>query len=146
VHYPEAVEAYRKALELDNKDPMVWGNLGFVYSWMNDAQAGATFARAIELGEAKRKENPRDAIVHSDLAQYYAKTGNPQLAMARLGTALALSPKVPEILATAAEVYELLGQRAKAVEFAKKSLALGYPRNRLERNPELAKLLQASKM
>jgi serine/threonine-protein kinase len=145
VRYPEAAEAYRKALELDSSDPMLWGNLAYVYSWMGgkDTLAQETFAHAIELGEAKRKESPRDAVVHSYLALYYAKTGNPQLARERLATALALSPKVPEIQAKAAEVYEVLGQRAKALESAKKALTLGYPKNRLERNPELSKLLKA---
>jgi tetratricopeptide (TPR) repeat protein len=145
MRYPEAAETYRKALALDGKDPMVWGNLAYVYSWMNgkDEEARKMFAQAIELGEAKRKERPSDASVASYLALYYAKTGQQQLALSRLGTALALSPKGSEIQAAAAEVYELLGRRAKALEFARKALALGYPKNRLERNPELAKLLQS---
>jgi tetratricopeptide (TPR) repeat protein len=145
MRYLEAVEAYQKALALDSKDARVWGNLAYVYSWMNgkDELARKTFERAIELGETKRKESPRDAFVHRYLALYYAKIGKPDLALARLGTALALSPKNSEIQASAAEVYELLGRRAKALQFAKRSLALGYPRSGLERNPELAKLLQA---
>jgi len=35
-------------------------------------------------------------------------------------------------------VHELLGERRKALELAGEALALGYPRPRLERNPELA--------
>src|SRR5487761_2610534 len=145
MRYPEAAEAYQKALELDNKDAMVWGNLASVYSWMKgkDELSRKTFAQAIEIGEAKRKESPRDAFVNSYLALYYAKTGQPELALARIGTALALSPKNSGIQASAAEVYELLGKRAPALQYARKALALGYPRIKLEHNPELAKLMQA---
>jgi serine/threonine-protein kinase len=145
MRYPEAVEAYQKALALDSKDALAWGNLAQVYSWMGGKGelTRKTFAQAIELGEAQRKESHRDALVASYLAQYYAETGQPELALARIGTALALSPKNSRIQASAAEVYELLGRRANALQYARKALALGYPRSRLESNPELAKLLQA---
>ena len=142
--YPEAGEAYRKALGLDGKDPIVWGNLGFVYARTagKTDDARQAFAKAIELGEAQRKENPRDAAVASHLALFYAKSGQPSLALARIDTAIALLPKSPDIHAAAAEVYELLGRRDKALESVREALALGYTRNRLERNPELTKLLQ----
>ena len=141
--YGEAVAAYRKAVDIDGGDPMAWGNLGYVYSWMpgNEAPARQAFDKAIELGEARRKSSPRDAFLHSDLALYYAKTGRAALARERLATALGLAPKGPEIRAAAAEVHELLGERRKALELAGEALALGYPRPRLERNPELAGVL-----
>ncbi|MGC8758993.1 MAG: protein kinase domain-containing protein [Bryobacteraceae bacterium] len=141
--FPEAAEAYRRALEIDDNDPMAWGNLGFVYSWMGgqDARAREAFARAIKLGEARRKENPRDAFVHSDLALYYAKTGKAAPARERLATALRLAPKGPEIRAAAAEAYELLGERDNALEQVREAVALGCPRQRLERNPSLEALL-----
>lgn len=142
--YPEAVSAYQKALEIDGSDPLTWGNLGFVHSWMpgGQAQAREAFGRAIELGETRRKANPRDAFVHSDLALYYAKTGRPGPARERMATALGLAPKGPEIRAAAAETYALLGERGKALEEARTALALGCTRQRLERNPELAGLLR----
>jgi serine/threonine-protein kinase len=141
--YQEAVAAYRKALELNANKYLVWGNLAFVQSWMNgmNDQTRQTFARAIELGEQSRKDNLRDPSVHCNLALYYAKTGNAPLARQRIETAQALSPKGPETLAAAAEVYELLGQRKKALEFAKRALGAGYARQRLQQDPELAKLM-----
>lgn len=141
--YPEAVQAYQKSLEMQDRDPMTWGNLGFVYSWMagHEAKARESFGKAIELAEQRRKQNPRDAFLHSDLALYYAKTGNAALARERLATALVLSPKGPEIRAAAAETHELLGERSKAIAYAREALQLGYPRPRMERNPELSGLL-----
>ena len=103
--------------------------------------ANEAFARAIELGEQDRKDSPSDPEVDARLARCYAKMGKAALAMQRLETALALSPNGPDIQAQAAEVYELLGRRDKAVEYAKTALKLGYPKLRLEKNPELKNVL-----
>lgn len=145
--YAEAVGAYRKSLELNGRSSMAWGNLAFVYSWMpgHAEEAKQTFAKAIELAEEQRKLNARDAFLHSDLALYYAKTGDVTLARQRLATALLLAPKGPEIHAAAAEVHELLGERERAIGYARQAIQLGFPRQRLERNPELAALLAAAR-
>lgn len=146
--YPEAAETYRKALALDDKDSLVWGNLGYVLSWMggSEKQAADAFDRAIQLAEAERKESPRDASLHSALALYYAKTGKPQLASQRLSTALTLSPDTGQIQADAAEVYEHLGLRDKAIAAVRKSLELGFQRQQLLRNPELSPLFGDARM
>jgi len=141
--FSNAADAYRKALEIDDSDWLVWGNLAYVYSWMgNQADlATETFARAIEMAEAARQQDPRDAWAPSDLGLYYAKTGNTELALQRAGTAIALAPDSGEIYAAAAEVYELSGQRGKAVELAQQALELGYSRHQFQRNPETTELL-----
>ena len=146
--FPKAVDAYRKALEIDNSDWLAWGNLAFVYSRMNglDSQAVETFEHAIELAETARQQKPRDSYVHSDLALYYAKTGQPELALQRLETAITLAPDSGEIQAAAAEAYEIIGQRDKAVELALKSLELGMTMLRFQRSPDLAGLLTDPRM
>lgn len=146
--FPEAVEAYKKALEIDDSDSLAWGNLAQVYSWMSglESQAVETFEYAIELAEAARLQQPRDTYVHSDLALYYAKTGRSGLAIQRVETALTLSPGSAETLAAAAEVYELIGQRDMAVELALKSIELGQTRQRLQQIPDIADLLKDPRM
>jgi eukaryotic-like serine/threonine-protein kinase len=146
--YEEAEKAYRKALELNDKDWMVWGNLGYVTSWQagKEAEADRAFGRAIEIAESERKENARDTQLHSDLALYYAKTKRPRLATERLETALALSPQAGAVQAAGAEVFELLGQRERAIEMAKKSLELGFSRQQLQRNPEMMRLFADPRM
>lgn len=146
--YTDAVEAYQNALEIDDSDWLAWGNLAYVYSWMNgmDQQTIETFEHAIELAEAARQQNSREAYVHSDLALYYAKMQQKELALQRLKTAIVLSPESANIIAAAAEAYELLGQRDNAVELAHKALDLGYSREQLQRNSELAGLLTDPRM
>lgn len=43
--YPEAMEAYQEALEIDDNDWLAWGNLAYVYSWVDgsEQQANETF-------------------------------------------------------------------------------------------------------
>ena len=146
--FSNAVSAFEKALEIDDSDWLAWGNLAYAYSWQDDMDGRALehFERAIGLAEAARQQKPRDPFVHSDLALYYAKTGQPELALQRLETALILSPEVGEILAAAAEVYELAGERDPAIGMAEAALAKGFPRQRLERNPELSSLLTDPRM
>ena len=141
--YQDAVDAYLMALEFDDSDWLVWGNLAFVYSWMNgmDEQATETFEHAIQLAETARGENSRDPYVHSDLGVYYAKMGQSELALRRAGTAVSLSPDSGEILAAAAEAHELVGDREKAIALMQQSLELGYPIRNYHHNPELKALL-----
>ena len=141
--YADAAEAYRQALSIDDSDWLVWGNLAYVYSWMGDAddEAADAFARAIEMAEDSRRKDPRDAWAPSDLGLYYAKTGQIELALQRTSTALALAPGNGTVHASAAEVYELAGQRDKAVEFVLKALELGQPRRHFQQNPETVALL-----
>lgn len=145
--YAEAVGAFDKAIEMSGGNYLFHGNLATSYWRMPNAelQARKSFARAIELGEQTRKDNPRDASVCRNLASYYARIGNAPLALQRIGTALTLAPTAPDILAGGAEVYELLGQRPKAIELARKSLAQGYTRERLAQYAELAPLLSQMK-
>ena len=146
--YSDAVDAYRKALEIDNTDWLAWGNLAFVYSWIDgmDQQAKETFERAIQLAETARQQSPRDPWVYSDLALYYAKTDQPALALQRVGTAITLSPESGEILAAAAEAHEIMGQRDNAIELVQRSLEFGFDRQSLRRNPNLSDLLADPRM
>jgi eukaryotic-like serine/threonine-protein kinase len=146
--YPEAVEAYRRALSMDGSDSMVWGNLASVYSWMPGRQKEAleNYGQAIRLAEAASKDSPRNAYLHGDLAIYYAKTGKAELAAQRLSTALALAPDSAAMHLTAAEVYEILGKRDQGVEHARRAVRMGLSPQRLHRNREIAGLLKDPRM
>lgn len=146
--FPDAIDAYQRALEIDATDWLAWGNLAYVYSWVNgmDQQATETFEKAIQLAEDAQTQNPRDPFVNSDLSLYYAKTGQTVLALQHLETAITLSPESGEILAAAAEACEVIGQRDRAIELVQRSLELGFTRRQLQRNPELGDLLTDPRM
>lgn len=146
--YAEAIDAYRAALELNDDDWLAWGNLAYVYSWIEgrEQEARDTFDMAIELAEAAKLQDPRDPYIYSDLGLYYAKTGRADLALQHHETALVLAPESGEILAAAAESREVLGDRDRAVELVRKSLAAGFKRQNLQRNPEFASLLHDPRM
>ncbi len=146
--YQDAIAAYRQAVAINNSDWLAWGNLAIVLFWDSgmSEEAMQTFGTAIALAEAARASNTRDPWVHSDLALYYARTGQQELALQRLGAALVLSPDIAEILAAAAETYEILGDRDKAIEFALQAIEQGFPLQQLQRSFELRDLLQDPRM
>lgn len=141
--YEDSVDAFLRAIEINSSDWLAWGNLAFSYDRMNDLneQSIETFEHAIQLAEDSRIQSPRDPYVHSDLALYYAKTGQVALAEQRIATATALSPDTGEILAAAAEVYELTSQRDMAVEYVLRAIDSGYPVRKLNQSPDLTELL-----
>lgn len=146
--YQDAVDAFQEAIRIDDTDWLAWGNLAYTYSWNSETEqlAAETFEHAIQLAETAREQNPRDPFVNSDLALYYAKTGQATLALQRLNTAVALAPDTGEIYTAAAEVYENIGQRDEAIESAQKALELGISRQQLGRNLELDGLLTDPRM
>lgn len=146
--YAKAVEAFSNAREINATDWLAWGNLAYVYSWMDgqETQAAETFAQAIKLAEQALEQSPRDPYIYSDLSLYHAKTGEADQAIKRMETALLLAPDSGDILISAAEVYELNGQREKAIEQVLQALELDYSRQGLMRNPELAGLLTDSRL
>lgn len=141
--FREAMEAYHKAIEIDDSVWFYWGNLADTYSKLGgmESQASAAYEHAIQLAESARKQQPRDPFVHSDLAYYYAETSQPELALQRLGTALTIAPESGEVLVVAALVHLELGHRDKASKFTQEALEHGYAMEKIDLYPELASLL-----
>jgi Tfp pilus assembly protein PilF len=144
--FPESVTAYKKAIEFDDSDWLAWGNLAYVYSYINedDELVRRTFTKAISLAESARVISPRDNYINSDLALYYSKIGDQYLAETRLQTALALAPNSSDVHVAAAEVYWHLGNEDMAKEMLEKSVNLGSSLSELQRNPDIAELVALS--
>ena len=77
--------------------------------------ARTRFERTIELAEAQRSVNPKDATVLSQLADYYSMLGKNAEALNLLKQAIALAPEDLEVISRAVDIYEMVGQRTGAI-------------------------------
>ena len=75
--YFAAARLYEEALKLDERNYLIWGNLGDARYWGPDAQSQAAIAyeRALSLAEELRSATPQDAVLLGDMALYSAMLG-----------------------------------------------------------------------
>ena len=117
----EAASALEAAIDLDSSNYMSWGNLGSVYRHVSgsEAKAKAAFLRAIELGLKGLEVTPNDPRIRANLAEYHSKLGQKREALEQLD---AIPPADRErFVDRVVLVYELLGQRDKAIEAVRSS-------------------------
>jgi len=140
--YAEAAGSLEKALQLNDKDYLIWDNLVFAYEGLKDKEkAGKAQDRAILLLEQATRDTPRDALAQSNLGLLYAQKKLREKAIPRIQSSLVLSPDDPNILEIAGTAYEDLGDRAQALRYIEKSLQKGYTLANMKSNPELQGLL-----
>jgi serine/threonine-protein kinase len=140
--YAEAVPMFEKALELGEKTYLLQGNLADAYRWApgHQAQAPAAFRQAIELAKAELEVNPRDAEVLSSIAVYQAKLGERKQAQAGIRSALAEAPNNVNVQFKAAIVYQLAGQRERAIQALERAVQGGYSVAEVRASPEFRPL------
>jgi serine/threonine protein kinase/tetratricopeptide (TPR) repeat protein len=140
--YAEAAQSVEKALQINDKDYLTWGNLAIAYTGLDQKEkAGQAHNREIEMLEKSVQLTPRDAIMQSTLGLLYAQKKLREKAISRIQSALALSPDDPQVLEAAGETYEDLGDRAQALQFIGKSLQKGYSFAALKNIPDLRGLM-----
>src|SRR5260370_7272216 len=140
--YTEAANAEEKALELNDKNYLVWGNLAIAYEGLKDSgKAGRARDREITLLEQAAGDNPRDAAMQADLGLLYAKKKLREKAISRIQSALVFSPDDPNVLETVGEAYEDLLDRPMALHYIEKSFQKGYVFAALKNIPDLQGLL-----
>ncbi len=61
--FADATQMYKQGLELDDRDSLIWGNLGDALYWTpgRRLEAAAAYRKAISLAATKLQVNPRDA-------------------------------------------------------------------------------------
>jgi serine/threonine-protein kinase len=140
--YAEAVEQDKKAVVLDPQSYSAWANLGTATLQLpGGAQMAAEpYRKAAELAEAQHKMEPKDANLAASLAYYSIRSGNRTRGQALIEQALALAPNDPKIEYIAGEIYEILGDRPKAIDFIAKSAGPGYSMAEIARDPDLKSL------
>ncbi|HXM14736.1 MAG TPA: protein kinase [Candidatus Eremiobacteraceae bacterium] len=140
--YNDAVQQFRQATALNDKDWRVWANLMLSYQWLDDqTNAGPARAKAQAAIEQLLTVTPQDAHARSELGLYYAQENLRDKALSQVHTALALDPKNGEVLGNVAETFETLGNRKQALAYARESMASDYGLNGLETQPGLRGVL-----
>jgi serine/threonine-protein kinase len=126
--FPDAVGAYKEAVNVDANQYAVWGSLGDAYHYSGDpAAAKSAYEKAVALASKQLEVNPKDAEVNGDIADYYAMLGQRKRAVAFLDQSLRWGQGNKDLLFNAATVYQDLGESGVALEWLKKSLDAGVP-------------------
>jgi serine/threonine-protein kinase len=144
--WQESAIMTQNALAINSKDYAAWVNLGMTYEWLDQPdKADEAYRQALVRLEVLAKVRADDADVQAELGVLYARKQQRKKAIPQIEAALARSPNDPVILSNAAEIYECLGERGRALEFIKKALASGLTLAQLQRDPILRDLLLDSK-
>lgn len=141
--YAEAASMFEAALKINDRNYQVWQFLTNAYTWMKDEpKLTASRDKTLALLEPYVKLRPQDAQAQANLATIYAEKNLRDKATMRLQSALALAPDDPVVLQSAGVVWEILGDRARAITFIEKSQQKGNGLQDLTGDPDLQSLLR----
>jgi len=140
--YGETAEALQKAVALDERNANAWLNLGraLFMSPGRREEAREPLDRARVLFEEQLRVNARDAGVLIDLADIRAMGGRTEEARKLAARAIELAPGDGDVLAIAAAIHELAGDREGALRAIREALRAGYHQWEIERDPAFEKL------
>jgi tetratricopeptide (TPR) repeat protein len=145
--YSEAVDAMKRATELDPHNDILWRNLGDSYRQIPSRASDATAAyqKALQAAMDELSVNPNSTEVLSGIALYDAHLVRKKDAETFIGKALSLAPKDSDVLFTSALVYEIIGNRNRALEAIDLAVKSGYSVEDVEHEPELQALRSDSR-
>jgi tetratricopeptide (TPR) repeat protein len=143
-NYPAAAAAYRKALEINDKDHRVWSHLGTAYYWMHadPAKYQAAKRKAVEMAEKWLEVNPTDLNAKAELAGYYGELKETEKARAMLEEfGDRPTPELSSHISfQVGATWEALGERKKALVWIRDALLKGYNVNEINLYPGLEDL------
>ncbi len=123
-HDREAVEAFKKSVELDPENADAQRRLGYAYAATGQKkEAEESFRKAVELYEKRVREDPKDADALYSLADCYSRAGDYDKAADAYRRALKLKEPDAQTYYDIGQVYDRLARYddaarafAKAVE------------------------------
>lgn len=120
---------YEQALEINDRDYLLWGNLASAYMYTpgKEDKALPAYQKAIELALEQYDINPGDPELLISLAGYEAVLGNEQRVRDYMSEALKLAPDNSYIMYRTGTTHERLGDRNEALYWIKKAIDAGYP-------------------
>lgn len=140
--YADAVAMNESAISYEKDEPLLWGNLAdachFVPGY--EEKSRQAYQRAIELAEKALLADRGNAALRSSLAVYLVKKGEARRALVEIAEALRVQPGDPAIILKSVIVYELSGEREKALEALKKYVATKGLKGEVQKDPFLADL------
>jgi serine/threonine-protein kinase len=140
--YDEAVPMMAKAVDLLPNRYLIWGNYGDACRWSTSSRdkAAPAYRKAIELVQGELKVRPADSLLLASEALYHAKIGGMSAALGGIGKALQKKPLDTAVHFKAGIVYELAGERERALAELESALKAGYSAEEITRERELEKL------
>lgn len=140
--YDDSVDMQSKAIELAPNDYRMWGRRAGTYFQMpgKEAEAQASYSRAIALAEEILEINPNESDVLKQIALFYSHIDQATQARQTMERALALSPQDPDTHFFAALTYLMLDERERSLEALETAVSLGYSKKMIRTDPALAAL------
>jgi serine/threonine-protein kinase len=137
--FSDAAHAYDQGLKLDDRDSLIWGNMGDALCWTPGRrhEAESAYRKAISIASSKLQVNPRDATLLAFVATYHAMLEDKSSAITYAQRALELAPKDAEVSFRAALVYNHFGDKATTISFLERAIAAGYPAAAIRDTPDL---------
>jgi eukaryotic-like serine/threonine-protein kinase len=136
--FADAARMYQQGLNLDDRDSLIWGNLGDALYWTpgRRMEAATAYRKAITAAGSKLQVNPRDATQLAFMATYNAMVGDRTAAMSDIQRALELSPADADVKFRAALVYNHFGDTEQTLSFLEKAVVAGYPASAIRDTPD----------
>lgn len=139
--YSEAARSYKQAINYDENNHDLWGNLADAYYFGgNRSEAMTAYRKQLGLALQQLNVNPKDAGLLGDVASCYAVLGDRSRALEYLDRSLRLGHGDKDLLFTSAVVYNELGETAVALEWLRKAVYAGYSQATIETSPDFDNL------
>ena len=141
--YDDARANLQKAVEMSPQRADLVGNLADCYRVLGQSdKAKATYDQAISLALKSLATNPRDAVAASNLAVFYAKTGDQAKSLAFIGRAREVDPNDMSFLYKEAQINAIANRMPEALKSLREALSKGYSVREAFADPELKALRQ----
>lgn len=141
-HYEDAKNAFEKTVALNANAYDSWGNLADAYRWTpgNQEKALQAYQHAIQLLREEISKTPDDVDMRATLATYLVKTGDKSAALRELKPVEQAKNKEALTWFRSTVVYELCGDRTRALDALAAAVKAGQSLNDIKNEPELVSL------
>jgi tetratricopeptide (TPR) repeat protein/tRNA A-37 threonylcarbamoyl transferase component Bud32 len=143
--YADAMAMYEEAIELvEDKESnyIIWGNLADSYRYTPgySEKAPKAYQNAIQLAQKELVSDPGNAYLRSNMAVYYAKSGQDKNALAEISRARKLDPNDVQILFDSILVFEIVNRRDQAIHALQEYVNRGGSMEAVRDYPDLSGL------